>query len=56
LHVVGTTGSRYVIQASSNLMDWVPLATNDAPEGWLDYTDTDATNAWLRFYRAIEEP
>ena len=56
LHLVGTPGSRYIIQTSSNLMNWAPLTTNEAPEGWLDYTDTDATHAWLRFYRAIEEP
>jgi len=40
----------YVIQASTNLMDWQPIFTNEVP-GWLNFTDYCSTNYPLRFYR-----
>ena len=40
----------YVIQASTNFMDWQPIFTNDAP-GLLNFTDYDSTNYPMRFYR-----
>jgi len=33
----------YVIQASTNLMDWQPIFTNEVP-GWLNFTDYCSTN------------
>ncbi len=48
---VGIPGAEaYVVQASTNLMDWQPILTNDVP-GWLNFTDFDSTNHPLRFYR-----
>jgi uncharacterized protein (TIGR03790 family) len=40
----------YVIQASTNLLDWLPIFTNVVP-GLLDFIDFDATNYPARFYR-----
>ena len=40
----------YVIQASTNLMNWLPIYTNTEP-GLLDFSDSDATNFPARFYR-----
>ena len=40
----------YVIQGSTNLVDWLPIFTNVVP-GLLDYLDYDATNHPVRFYR-----
>src|ERR1019366_6740567 len=40
----------YVILASTNLLDWQPIFTNDMP-GLLDFTDDDSTNYPVRFYR-----
>ncbi len=40
----------YVVQASTDLLDWVPIFTNVVP-GLLDYIDYDATNYPARFYR-----
>ena len=40
----------YVIQASTNLIDWQPIFTNAVP-GLLDFTDYDSTNYPARFYR-----
>ena len=40
----------YVILASTNLMDWLPIFTNSVP-GLLDFNDFDAANYPTRFYR-----
>ena len=40
----------YVIQASTNLVDWLPIFTNAVP-GLLDFVDFGATNYPARFYR-----
>ena len=40
----------YVIQASTNLLDWLPIFTNAVP-GLLSFIDYDATNHPARFYR-----
>ena len=40
----------YVILASTNLVDWLPIYTNSTP-GLLDFTDYDSTNYPARFYR-----
>jgi uncharacterized protein (TIGR03790 family) len=40
----------YVILASTNLLDWQPIFTNDVP-GLLNFTDYDSTNYRMRFYR-----
>jgi uncharacterized protein (TIGR03790 family) len=40
----------YVIMASTNLVDWQPIFTNDVP-GLLNFADTDSINFPQRFYR-----
>ncbi len=40
----------YVVQASTNLLDWLPIFTNAAP-GLLNFIDYGATNYPARFYR-----
>jgi len=40
----------YVIQASTDLVSWLPIFTNVVP-GLLNFTDFDATNFPARFYR-----
>jgi hypothetical protein len=49
----GTGKQIYVIQASANLIDWFPIATNTAAEdGSWSFTDTTAAAAPIRFYRS----
>jgi hypothetical protein len=43
-----------VISASTNLNDWAPIFTNPPVKFTLDYLDSSATNASMRFYRAVE--
>ena len=48
---VGIPGTLpYVILASTNLLDWEPVATNDVP-GLSSFTDWNSTNYPARFYR-----
>lgn len=44
-------GRRYVIQASSNLVQWVAISTNVATSSFMDLEDVDAANYPYRFYR-----
>lgn len=48
LTVNGGAGTNYVVQASTNLVDWINLFTNQAPFNW---SDTGVTNFRQRFYR-----
>jgi len=52
IQLSGPAGSNYVIQASSDLKNWIPIATNAAPTGSISYTDAAAKNLALRYYRA----
>ena len=50
--LVGAGDTNYVIEASTNLADWVDLATNSSPNGIVDFVDTTVARFELRFYRA----
>ena len=52
-YVGGAGGSNYVIACSTNLIDWLPLETNTSP---FTFTDTNAVNLPLQFYRAQPSP
>jgi hypothetical protein len=51
--VSGTTGSPYAVEASTNLVNWIILATNNAP---FVFVDTNASHFNRRFYRAVFDP
>jgi hypothetical protein len=53
LQLSGPSGSNYVIQASTDLKNWVPISTNAAPTGSVSYTDAAAINLPFRYYRAM---
>ena len=52
LQIAGVAGGACTIEASSDLINWIPLFTTNAPNGLLDFTDTNAGALTLRFYRA----
>lgn len=54
LNLAGQPGLTYVIQVSTNLVDWTPIYTNTTLNGVVSFTDTNAANANLKFYRAVE--
>ena len=53
IQLSGPSGSNYVIQASTDLKNWVPISTNAAPTGSVSYTDAAAINLPFRYYRAM---
>jgi len=51
LQLLVVPGSNYVLQASSNLLDWTPIATNPATTNILQFIDSNAPNYPNRYYR-----
>jgi hypothetical protein len=49
--LLGTSGSNYVIEATTNLAQWLPLATNNGSNGVVNFSDTNPPSASRRFYR-----
>jgi catechol 2,3-dioxygenase-like lactoylglutathione lyase family enzyme len=49
----GVPGFNYAVEASTNLVDWVPLVTNTSP---FTFVDGDATNFPARYYRSVYLP
>jgi hypothetical protein len=49
----GMTGFSFVIESSTNLVNWQPLQTNSSP---FTFSDTNAGSYPLRFYRAVLVP
>lgn len=54
--VAGYASQGVVVQSSTNLSTWVPLATNSLAGGQLWYTNSAASNFPRRFYRAVTPP
>jgi hypothetical protein len=50
LTVLGVTNYRCIVQASANLVDWIPVQTNTAP---FTYVDTNAGKFKQHFYRTV---
>jgi hypothetical protein len=55
LGFAGVAGSNYVLQASTNLVNWVPINTNLAPSNVFNLFDPQATNFPHRFYRIMQQ-
>ncbi len=55
LELLGTPGSNYVLQASTNLLNWTPLSTNLATTNLFNLFDPGASNFPHRFYRVIQQ-
>jgi hypothetical protein len=52
----GEAGKTYILQVSTNLLQWTPLSTNVPTTDAFTFLDPSATNHATRFYRAIELP
>ena len=53
LQVQGLSGRQYVVQTSTNLLDWNSVVTNSSDTGTIQWTDPGAVNHPVRFYRAL---
>ncbi len=49
----GSTGSNYVLEASTDLVNWIPISTNIAATNIFNWADPQATNFPCRFYRVL---
>jgi uncharacterized repeat protein (TIGR03806 family) len=56
LSLAGSLGSSYVLQASTNLTDWVNVSTNTPTTSVFNLMDTNTANYPYRFYRVIQLP
>ena len=56
LTMTGLTNRNHIIQASTDLVTWVSLTTNNVTNGELDFMDTNLIGSSARFYRALLAP
>ena len=52
-NIVGVPGFKYAVQATTNLIDWLPLVTNTSP---FSFTDTNLSGIPQQFYRTVHVP
>jgi hypothetical protein len=53
LQLTGAAGYNYMVESSTNLMDWKPQVLVVNTNGTVYFTDPAATNSGSRFYRAM---
>ena len=53
LQLIGQPARSYIIQGSTNLIEWIPLLTNTLVTGALNFTDSQNSNLPYRFYRSL---
>jgi hypothetical protein len=51
----GTNGFWFRLEASTDLVNWMPVCTNSVTDGAIHFVDPDAVDSVLRFYRTIPE-
>jgi len=55
LQFLTVPGSNYVLQASTNMIDWTPLATNPATTNMMQFVDPNSSNYPNRYYRFLQQ-
>jgi hypothetical protein len=56
LQFSGSDGYAYVVQTSSNLLDWIPVSTNYPANGAFNFVDNPPPGSPRRFYRSALLP
>jgi subtilisin-like proprotein convertase family protein len=52
----GQAGTVYVIEASTDLINWTPILTNTLTSNLWNFVDVNSSNYSRRFYRAVSGP
>ncbi len=55
LGLAGTPGANYVLESTTNLINWTPLSTNTATTNLLNLSDPYAPSFPFRFYRVLQQ-
>jgi hypothetical protein len=55
LDFTAVPGSNYVLEATTNFINWTPISTNAAPTNELFLVDPGATNYPYRYYRVLQQ-
>jgi hypothetical protein len=55
LGFAGVAGDTYVLEATTNFVDWTPILTNLATTNVFNLLDPNATNFQNRFYRVLKQ-
>ncbi len=55
MQFIGAPGSNYVLQASTDMVNWAPLATSPATANLLNFVDRSSSNYPSRFYRVLQQ-
>ncbi|MGD0263191.1 MAG: hypothetical protein ABSD29_25785, partial [Verrucomicrobiota bacterium] len=50
--IAGTTGLAYLVEVTTNLVEWSPLSSVSNETGQADFIDSTSSNSVSRFYRA----
>ncbi len=56
LHMAETANHSFVLEASTNLIEWMPILTNSTLSPTFDYTDTNVKDYPCRFFRVVPLP
>jgi hypothetical protein len=56
LRLTGPAGNTFILQTSSNLVNWTPVVTNTASTGIVEVYDTGLPARPARFFRAASVP
>jgi hypothetical protein len=56
MSLLGPVGSNYVLQVSTNLLQWSALSTTTTTNSSFILTDSNTPSATARFYRVLQEP
>jgi hypothetical protein len=54
--ITGAAGREYIVQASTNLVNWTSIGTNTVSGGVINSVDSSAKSFAYRFYRVVLKP
>jgi len=55
LNAPGPDGAWFHVEYSTDLLNWIPICTNQVVNGSIDFVDPEAATSSFRFYRAVPE-